>query len=74
MEWTDPTISQTAKERATKMFGLVPRFTTRMHKRAADAQEGSTSDLKIPGDKRPRPSRSEEEVPAYPEVITMDSL
>ena len=37
MNWANSVVSQSAKERETKMSGLVAGFVIRMHKRAANA-------------------------------------
>ena len=55
------------------MFGLVARFSMRRRKRAANVQEETTLGLEVPGSKRSKPSRFDEEVQAGPTVITMDS-
>ena len=73
LDRTNPAVSQSAEEIEAKMSGLFVRFATRMHKRAANTQERTTPDLEVPGDKRLRPSRFEEEVQADPVMITMDS-
>ena len=44
------------------MSGLVIGFSILMCKRAAEAEEGTTLGLEVPGDKRSRPSRSDKEV------------
>ena len=60
IEWTNPEVSQSVEERDAEMFGLVAGFAIRMHKRAANAREGTTPDLEVLGDKRSRPSRFDE--------------
>ena len=74
VDWTNPAVSQSAKERETKMSSLVIGFTMWMHKRAANAQKGTTLGLEVLGDKCFRPSRFDEEVQADPIVIVADSL
>ena len=62
MDWTNSAVSQSTEEREAEMSGLVVGFAIRMRKRAANAQEGTTPDLKVSSNKRYRPSRSDDEV------------
>ena len=64
VDWTNPAVSQSTEEREAEMSGLVVGFAIRMRKRVVKAQKGTTPDLKVPGNKRPRLSRSKEEVQA----------
>ena len=74
VDLTNLTVSQSVEERETEMSGLVAGFAIRMRKRAANAQEGTTPSLKVPGDKHPRASISEDKVQDNPVVIAVDSL
>ena len=73
IDCTNPTVSQSIEKREIEMFGLVAGFSIWMPKQAVIAQEGTTPGLEVLGDKRPKPSKFEEEVQADPTVITMDS-
>ena len=73
MDWMNPTVSESAKEREVEMSGLVAGFSTQMRKQAANAQEETTPDLEAPNDKRSRPSGLYEKVQVDPTVISMDS-
>ena len=73
VDWTNSIVSQSVEEREAEMSSLVARFAIQMRKLVVDAQEGTTPDLKLPGDKHFRPSRSDEEVQADPTVIVVDS-
>ena len=69
----NPAVSQSIEEKEVEMSGLVAGFAMRMRKRAANTQEGTTLGLEVPGGKRFKPSRFDEEVQADPTVITVDS-
>ena len=73
VDWTNLEASQSIEEREAKMFGLIIGFAIRIHKLAAKAQEGTTPDLEVLGDKHSRSSRYDEEVQPNPTVIVVDS-
>ena len=72
VDWTNPAVSESAKEREVEMSSLVPGFAMRMRKRANNAQKETTPGLEVSGDKHSRSSRFNEEVQADPVVITVD--
>ena len=55
------------------MSGLVVGFAMQMHRRATNAQKGTTPGLEVSEDKRSRLFRSDEEIQADPAVIDVDS-
>ena len=55
------------------MSSLITGFAMRMRKRAANTQERTTSGLEVPGDKRSKLSRFDEEVQVDLAVIAVDS-
>ena len=61
MDWTNQPVSQSIEEREVEMSGLVTGFSMLMHKRVANAKEGTILGLEVPGDKCSRPSRYDEE-------------
>ena len=73
VDWTNLSVSQSTKEREVEMSGLIAGFVMQMRKRAVNAQGGTTSSLEVPGNKRSRSSRSNEEVQDDPTVIVVDS-
>ena len=62
MDWINSVVSQLTEEKKAEMSGLVAGFATRMCKRAANAQKGTTPGLEVPSCKRSRASRFDEEV------------
>ena len=73
MDWTDPTVGESSEEKVAEMFGLVVGFSTRMCKRAANAQDEAIPSLEVPGGKRSRPSGHDEQVLMDLVIITVDS-
>ena len=71
---TNLAVSQSTEEKEVEMSNLVAGFAMRMHKRPTKAQEGTTPCLEVPGGKRSRPSRFDEEVQVDMAMITVDSL
>ena len=73
VDWTNLEATQSIEEREAKMFGIIIGFSIRMHNLPAKAQEGTTPDLEVLGDKHSRSSRYDEEVQPNPTVIVVDS-
>ena len=61
MDWTIPTISESAEEREAEMSSLATGFTVKMCKRATNAQGEATPGSEGPGGKRLRRSDPEKE-------------
>ena len=74
MDWTDPTVSESAEEREAEMSSLAAGFVARMCKRAANTQGEATPGFEGPDDKRYKQSGPAEEVQISPAMVSVDSL
>ena len=61
MDWTNPGVSELAKEEEAEMSGLVFSFAARMHKRAANAQGLTASSVEVHGEKNLKLASLDEE-------------
>ena len=73
VDWTDPTVSESAKEREVEMSSLAAGFAAWLCKRAANAQGEVTPGSKGPNGKSSRLSDPEKETQKSPAVIAVDS-
>ena len=73
MDWTNPTVSESAEEMEDDMLDLVVGFIARMCKRASSSPGETIPGFKVTDGKRSKRSGPDGEVQNSPAVITMDS-
>ena len=72
MDWVDPIVSESAKEREDDMSNLVVGFAAWMRKRPMSAQGETSPSSKVLGGKRLKWSSPDGEAQKSPTVITVD--
>ena len=73
MDWTDPTVNESVKEREVEMSSLTAGFAKWLCKRAANSQGEATPGFKGPNGKSSRLSDPEKETQKSPAVIAVNS-
>ena len=73
MDWVDPNISDSTKEREADMSSLAAEFAAQMRKRAASSQRETTPGSEVSSEKLPKRLGLDEEAQKSPAVIVVNS-
>ena len=73
VDWVDPNISDSTKEREADMSNLAAEFVAQMRKRAASSQRETTPGSEVSSEKLPKRSGLDEEAQKSPAVIVVNS-